>query len=101
LWFTCIHLHITYIATLGFKNQVGFDAIPVWVNGHTYFENGLVLPCHHALISHFHVQWAGHALLSYVKLCWSTCYSQGEYCNSVSYLSWYLQPTNIAGCLVG
>jgi len=42
--FASAHIHIKHVATLGLRNQAGFDAILVWFIGHTNFENGLVLP---------------------------------------------------------
>jgi hypothetical protein len=42
--FAGIPLPVIYVATPGLRNQVGFDAIPVWFIGHIYFENELVLP---------------------------------------------------------
>ena len=44
------HLHVTFVATLGLRNQLDFDPIPVWVIRHIYFENELVLPRNNALI---------------------------------------------------
>lgn len=81
LWFASVHLQITYVVTFGLKNQVGFDAILIWFIGYIYFGNEPALPSNHGLISQFQVHWARHALLSYVKLCWSTFCSWGEYCS--------------------
>jgi hypothetical protein len=80
-WFASVHLQIIYVATFGLRSQVGFDAIPIWFIGYIYFENEPALPSTHGLISQFQVHWAWHALLSYVKLCWSTFYSWSEYCS--------------------
>jgi hypothetical protein len=50
LWRPSIHLHITYVATLGLTNQDVFDAISVWFSRHIYLENEPVNPSGHALI---------------------------------------------------
>jgi len=42
--FASIPLHVTYVATPGLRNQVGFDDISVWFIGNIYFKNELVLP---------------------------------------------------------
>ena len=80
-WFASVHLQITYVATFGLRNQVGFDAIPISFIGYIYFENEPALPSNHGPVSQFQVHCTWHALLSYVKLCWSTFYSRGEYCS--------------------
>jgi hypothetical protein len=85
------------VATGRLSNQVGFDAILVWLIGHLYIENELAFRSNHAPVSHIQVHRAWCNLLSYAKSCWNILYSQGEYCNTATFFSQCLCPTNTVG----